>query len=64
MEGLGIEKPTSSHDTYVHSCNVKIGRKHIPSQWEERNLSYGVHLKAEIKKKFWNEQIKPFFGVQ
>ena len=63
MENLGIEKPSSSHDTYVHSSNVKIGKQHIPLQWEEHNLSYGVHLKADIKKKFWNEQIKPFFGI-
>ena len=63
MENLGIEKPSSSHDAYVHSSSVKLGKKHIPLQWEERNLSFGVHLKADIKKKFWNEQIKPFFGI-
>ena len=63
MESLGIAKPSSSFDTYDHSCNVKIGKMHIPDQWEERNLTFGVHLKKDIKRKFWNNQIKPFFGI-
>ena len=63
MEALGIVKPISSFDSYVHSSNVKLGKMHIPEQWEERNLTYGVHLKKDLKRKFWMEQIKPFFGI-
>ena len=63
IESLGIAKPSSSFDYYVHSSNVKIGKMHIPDQWEEKNLTFGVHLKKDLKRKFWNEQIKPFFGI-
>ena len=63
MESLGIEKPVSSFDTFDHSSTTKLGKRHIPEQWSEKNMSMGVHLKPDIKKFFWDTQIKPFFGI-
>ena len=64
LENYGIESPTSFHDTYSCSSNVKIGKLHIQSQWQEKNLTFGVHLSKDLKRKFWNEHIRPFFDLK
>ena len=64
LENFGVANPTSTFDTFANSSNVKIGKAHIPNQWQEKNLTYGVHLSKDLKRKFWNDHIKPFFGIK
>ena len=64
LENFGISSPISSFDTYDCSSSVKIGKSHIQSQWQEKNITYDVHLSKGLKRKFWNKNIKSFFEIK
>ena len=68
LEKLGINEKGDGGEfltmymDYRGNASVKmVGRRHVPEQWRERDISAGLHLSDRVRAQFWREKVVPFF---